>query len=94
MVRIVLTHLTGPRANEAEVIDVDTHAEGVLGSVARIIMIEGVNRRFVLVDLGGKEGIFVNRRRIKDAVLLRPGDVLRLGENGPELEFRIEGPLL
>ena len=113
LVRIILTHLSGPRANEAEVMDVDSHAEVVMGPAgvsvvrldpqserpvgpwhARIIMVEGVTRRFVLVDLGGKAGIYVNGRRIKDAVLLRPGDVLRLGEQGAELEFRVEGPLL
>jgi len=61
---------------------------------ARIIAVEGNLQRFVLVDLGSREGIFVNHRRVPDALLLRPGDVIQVGEHGPEIEFRIEGDVL
>jgi serine protease Do len=113
MVRVVLRHLTGARAAEADVLDIDAASEVVLGPdgalrvqldpprgdplgrwQARIIPVEGNLRRFVLVDLGSKAGIFVNHRRVADAVLLRPGDVIQLGEQGAEIEFRIEGTLL
>jgi len=61
---------------------------------ARLIPVEGNGRRFVLVDLESPEGVYVNHKRVVDAVLLRPGDVIQLGEAGAEIEFRIEGVLL
>jgi hypothetical protein len=61
---------------------------------ARLIPVEGNGRRFVLVDLESPEGIYVNHKRVVDAVLLRPGDIIQLGEGGAEIEFGIEGVLL
>lgn len=57
---------------------------------ARIIPVEGRRRRFVLLNLHSEEGVFVNHRPVSDAVLLRPGDVIQLGEGGAELEFSLE----
>ena len=56
---------------------------------ARIIPVEGRSRRFVLVNLRSDEGVLVNHRPVSDAVLLRPGDVIQLGEGGAELEFNL-----
>ena len=61
---------------------------------ARLIPVEGNGRRFVLVDLESPEGVFVNHKRVVDAVLLRPGDIIQLGAQGAEIELKIEGPLL
>lgn len=42
--------------------------------------------RFVLTDLRSRNGTFVNGLRVKERVALSPGDVVRLGASGPELE--------
>ena len=113
MVRVVLTVRTGPRAPQAQILDLEPRAEVIMGETgaaavqlapeadppvgawkARIIRVEGKTRRFVLVDLGSPGGVFVNHRRIKDAVLLRAGDIIQLGQHGPEIEFRAEELLL
>ena len=57
---------------------------------ARIVPVEGTPGRFVLVDLNGASGLWVNGRRVTDAQLLRPGDVLQVGEEGPRIEFQVE----
>lgn len=57
---------------------------------ARIIPVEGTPGRFVLVDLGGKSGLWVNGERVNVAALLRPGDVIQLGADGARIEFQIE----
>jgi hypothetical protein len=109
MVRVVLKHLNGPRAAQADVLEIDMRNEVVLGQSgaallrvaspggdpggswqARIIPVEGSGQRFVLVDLNSPAGIYVNKKRVADAVLLRPGDIIQLGEQGAELEFRLE----
>jgi len=113
MIRVVLRHLNGARAAQADVLDIDAQTEVVIGPAgaatarvaspredpggrwqARLIPVEGNGRRFVLVDLQSAEGVFVNHKRVVDAVLLRPGDIIQLGEQGAEIEFKIEGPLL
>jgi S1-C subfamily serine protease len=43
-----------------------------------------------LRDLGSVNGTFVNGVRLTTDVSLRPGDVVRFGEAGPELEIRLE----
>lgn len=58
--------------------------------LARIIPVEGTPGRFVLVDLQEATGLWVNSRRVSDAVLLRPGDVMQLGADGPRIEFQVE----
>jgi S1-C subfamily serine protease len=45
--------------------------------------------RFVLRDLGSRNGTFVNGRRIAGDQPLAPGDRLRFGPNGPEAEFQL-----
>ncbi len=61
---------------------------------ASIIPVEGLSGRYVLVDLDSRNGTFVNGRKVADAVVIRPGDILQLGEGGPEIEFQVEEPLL
>ena len=43
----------------------------------------------VLVDSGSAAGTLVSGRRVEETVL-RAGDVIRLGEGGPELRFERE----
>src|SRR5687768_13128285 len=43
----------------------------------------------VLVDSGSAAGTLVEGRRVEETIL-RPGDVIRLGEGGPEFRFERE----
>ena len=43
--------------------------------------------RYMVVDLGSRNGTFVNRQRVFGAVLLLPGGHVQLGAGGPEFEF-------
>jgi serine protease Do len=44
---------------------------------------------FVVRDLGSTKGTFVNGARISGEVVLADGDVIRLGQDGPSVEFHI-----
>src|SRR5262245_38572120 len=44
--------------------------------------------RYLVVDLGSRNGTFVNRQRVFGAVVLAPGERVQLGAGGPEFEFR------
>ena len=44
---------------------------------------------FVLQDLGSRNGTFVNGQRVTGDALLRDGDVIGFGANGPALEFAV-----
>jgi FHA domain len=44
---------------------------------------------FTVVDLGARNGTFINRRRVTDAVPLKSGDVVQLGAGGPEFIFEV-----
>jgi pSer/pThr/pTyr-binding forkhead associated (FHA) protein len=46
--------------------------------------------RFMVVDLGSRNGTFVNRQKVFGAVLLTPGEHVQLGAGGPEFEFGLE----
>jgi FHA domain len=43
--------------------------------------------RYLVVDLGSRNGTFVNRQRVFGATLLLPGGRVQLGAGGPEFEF-------
>lgn len=57
---------------------------------ARIIPDEANPRRPLLMDLGSRNGTYVNGTRVAESVLLQPGDILQLGSGGPEIEVMIE----
>lgn len=46
--------------------------------------------QFQIVDLGSRNGTFLNGERIERAMPLHPGDVVQLGEDGPRLEVLLE----
>lgn len=46
--------------------------------------------RFELVDLGSRNGTFLNKQRISGAAAIQPGDVIQLGAGGPELQFDLD----
>jgi S1-C subfamily serine protease len=45
--------------------------------------------RWVLRDLGSRNGTFVNNRKVETDYELADGDVLRFGLHGPEVQFRV-----
>jgi S1-C subfamily serine protease len=47
---------------------------------------------FSIVDLGSRNGTFVNRKRVVGSTRLQPGDLVRLGVSGPEFTFELEEP--
>ncbi len=57
---------------------------------ARIELAAGPIPGFVLVDLCSRNGTYLNGRRLDQPAPLRHGDLVRLGERGPEMEVRFE----
>ena len=51
---------------------------------------DDVPGRFRIVDLASRNGTMLNGRRLTGPASLSPGDIVRLGEDGPELEFLVE----
>jgi len=62
---------------------------------ARISCDDEEPMRFSLADLGSRNGTYVNGLRVAEAVLLKRGDVVRLGASGPEIEldWEIQAPV-
>ena len=46
--------------------------------------------RFLIVDLGSRNGTFVNKQRISGEVALAVGDAVQLGAGGPEFSFDLD----
>ncbi len=46
--------------------------------------------KFTVVDLGSRNGTFVNKQRISGSTALVPGDVVQLGPGGPEFAFGLD----
>jgi S1-C subfamily serine protease len=67
--------------------DVRFDAERDLDVSSRHAAIVRKTEGFVLQDLGSRNGTFVNGTRITGDTLLRDGDVIGFGANGPALEF-------
>jgi serine protease Do len=57
---------------------------------ARIVPRHDGRVGFVLVDLGSRNGTFVNGRRVDGIVDLCPGDIVQLGDQGPTIEIAFE----
>lgn len=57
---------------------------------AKIVQDPNDPARFLVVDLGSRNGTFVNKQRISDEVALSVGDVIQLGAGGPEFTFDLD----
>jgi S1-C subfamily serine protease len=90
-------HLGGPRGGQTAWLDrlpatigSDPEHDLVLeGCAPRHAVIFERDGQVVLVDSGSPQGTLLAGQSIQEAVL-RPGDVLELGEGGPSLQFRQE----
>jgi len=69
--------------------DVRFDAERDLDVSSRHAAIVRKTEGFVLQDLGSRNGTFVNGQRVTGDTLLREGDVIGFGANGPALEFAV-----
>lgn len=71
----------------ASVVRYDENSDDLVsGNHARINQENG-QHDFTLVDLGSRNGTFVNNQRVTSPVKIKPGDVIQLGAGGPEFEF-------
>lgn len=69
----------------------DPRLDGVVGRHhARITRNEDDGEGFMLIDLGSRNGTFLNGERVRAAMAVRIGDLMQLGEGGPVLEFNVE----
>jgi serine protease Do len=57
---------------------------------AKITVDKNEPLEFSIVDLGSRNGTFVNKQRIFGSVKLMPGDVVQFGAGGPEFQFDVE----
>lgn len=64
---------------------------GVGGVHARIER-DPETKEFVLVDPGSRSGVSVNSAKINSRASLRHGDVVQLGDGGPEFLFELDPP--
>ncbi len=71
--------------------DVRFDAERDLDVSSRHAAIVRKTEGFVLQDLGSRNGTFVNGKQISGDLLLKDGDVIGFGTNGPSLEFAVIG---
>ena len=69
--------------------DVRFDAERDLDVSSRHAAIVRKTEGFVLQDLGSRNGTFVNGKRVSGDTLLKDGDVIGFGANGPALEFAV-----
>ncbi len=58
---------------------------------ARITFSGNAHSQAVVMDLGSRNGTFINLARVDSHHILRSGDIIRLGTSGPELRVRILG---
>jgi S1-C subfamily serine protease len=96
--RVGFTHVSGPRAGETSWLprlpatigsdpDVDIH---IVASAPRHAVVFERDGMVVLLDSGSAEGTFLAGQMVQETIL-RAGDVIELGPNGPRLRFEHEG---
>ncbi len=83
--KMTLYHLTGSARGRTEFIDADSVSVGTGESCADITV---ENEKPIIRDRSGKRALFVNGLRQTEA-LLQDGDLLQLGEQGPQMRFRL-----
>jgi S1-C subfamily serine protease/pSer/pThr/pTyr-binding forkhead associated (FHA) protein len=57
---------------------------------ARIVRVNANPLIFSITDLKSQNGTYVNGKPIRGAVELKPGDIVQLGDKGPEFSFDID----
>ncbi len=57
---------------------------------ARIVRDSADPTRFLLHDLGSRNGTFLNKQRVSGQTVLQPGDVVQFGAGGPEFQFDLD----
>ena len=98
MKRVGFTHVSGPRAGETTWLprlpatigsdpDADIHVPATAARHAVVFERDGMA---VLLDSGSTEGTFLAGQMVQETVL-RAGDVIELGPNGPRLQFEHDG---
>lgn len=106
MQKLIIKHLKGSKANQVEFFDLpvteillgrDPGAQIVfdpikddLVSRRHLKITQEGDDRFTLTDLDSRNGTFVNRIKVAGATRLQPGDVIQLGEGGPEFLFDLD----
>jgi S1-C subfamily serine protease len=94
--RIIRGARTGARERfEKSIVAIGRHpindlrfdAERDLDVSSRHAELRSVGDRHVIVDLGSTNGTFVNGERVTAERVLRAGDVVTFGGNGPQIEF-------
>ncbi|AXE19439.1 hypothetical protein DR864_17660 [Runella rosea] len=80
--------LTLGRSNESD-IQFDPEIDTVVSREHGKIVKEGP-LAFVLIDNNSRNGIFVNKTRVKGQTPIEPGDEIQLGNNGPAFIFDID----
>lgn len=69
----------------------DPDKDDLVGRQHAKIMREGPeSKQFMIVDLGSRNGTYVNKERIMGTVNITPGDVVQFGPGGPEFQFDLE----
>ncbi len=68
----------------------ETKDDLVSGQHARITQDAADPLAFTLTDLGSRNGLYVDKQRVINAVRLVPGNVIQLGAGGPEFEFDLD----
>ena len=98
MARVGFTHVSGRRAGETAWLprlpatigsdpDADIRLEATAPRHAVVFERDGM---VVLLDSGSAEGTFLAGQMVQETIL-RTGDVIELGPNGPRLRFEHEG---
>src|SRR5262245_42275387 len=98
MDRIGFVHLSGPRTGEAAwlprlpaTIGSDPDADVVVPAIApRHAVVFERDGEVVLLDSGSPQGTYLAGQLVQEAVL-RPGDEIALGADGPRLRFQRDG---
>lgn len=98
MPRLNLIHLSGPRRGEADrVLELPANVGSETGSPVLVPGVASVHARILengpdimIQDAGSEDGTFLAGEAVREA-LLRDGDVIQLGQEGPKLRFRNDG---
>jgi S1-C subfamily serine protease len=97
--RVGFSHVTGPRTGQTAwlprlpaIIGSDPDADVLVpASATRHAVVFERDGVVMLLDSGSAQGTYLAGQMVQEAVL-RPGDVIELGQGGPRLRFERDGP--